>query len=92
MGLAPMQPDQAVIDRLSLDAAWERAKQCELELKTVRAMAAENHKAFVAMAERRLKLALGVRGVISRYSSSSGEPDGRMAALLEELKVLVIDS
>lgn len=29
MGLAPAQPDQALIDGLSLDAAWQRAKDLE---------------------------------------------------------------
>lgn len=83
MGLGFTKPDPGVTDKLLLDAAWERAKQCEDELRTARKMASENHKAFTGMAERRLKLAYGIRRFISKHPEL-GEILGELKTLLDD--------
>jgi hypothetical protein len=87
MGLAPVQPDQGVIDALSLDAAWEKARILEGELQMARHIAKENRKSFEAMAQRRLTMAYGIRAIISKYRDIAVPQD-----LLDELKALVEDN
>lgn len=87
MGLAPAQPDQEVIDGLLLDAAWKHAQQLESELRQCRVIAKQNHESLNRMADRRLKMAYGMRALITRYEKDAqpGTPLGEVLAKLQEL-------
>ena len=89
MGLAPAQPDQAVIDGLSLDAAWKRAEQCEAELRQVRFTLKAQHEAYAALSDRRLKLTRGVKEVLAR--NSRGEYAGQLDRMAGDLLELLED-
>lgn len=83
MGLGFTKPDPGVIDQLSLDAAWERAKQCEQELRQVRETLKVTHEQYKLLADRDQKLANGIWTVIGKHPEMEPEIRAELEALLQ---------
>lgn len=88
MSLTATKPPQEVIDGLILDAAWEKARLLEGELVQARWMAKENRKSFDQANMRRLKLELGIGGLMTRLK---GNPDTPVDSIVDALNRLLDD-
>lgn len=85
MGLGHTKPDQGVIDALTLDAAWERAKQCEAETRQAKAIASQTHKNLASAIEANRKLVNGIKAAIRAH------PEPETGKLRDALWVLIED-
>ena len=85
MGLAPAQPDQALLEALSVDAAWQRAKDLELEAKRLRVMLRNAQKAWEDVTAKRGKMEGALWEVIGKYEGHAGDCPA-MARLLADLE------
>jgi hypothetical protein len=81
--LAPVKPSQEILDGLSLDAAWERAKDLEVEVRRLRAMLKVNSEQFEAVATAYHKMERGITDILR--SPASATLNGVMAGLKELL-------
>lgn len=67
MSLTAVRPDQAVLDGLSLDAAWQRAKDLEAERDQAKRVASEAAERAEKMSSRYHLLSGGVGALLADY-------------------------
>ena len=86
MRLTAVKPSQDVIDRLVLDAAWERVSQVETELLQSRHVAKMNRESYERANTRRLKLELAIGGLMTKLR---GNPDMSVDSIVDELREML---
>lgn len=84
MSLTATQPDQELLDALSLDAAWEHAKQLEQEAVNLHAALGNARQRYDQLAKRWSDLRYGIMGILATAKPDTPE----MAAVLDELNRL----
>lgn len=84
MGLAPAQPDQALIDGLSLDAAWERTKDLERRVNELQLLLKSSKEAYEKLAGEHSKLHGALGDLILEYRGHAIDSQS-MARIVAEL-------
>lgn len=82
MGLAPAQPPQELLDGLSVDAAWERVKDLEAEIRRLRLLLKSGKDAFEQQYAKRTRMEKGIRRIMDEHAVTGGLRDDLLSLLL----------
>lgn len=85
MGLAPAQPDQGLLDGLSVDAAWVRAQQLELEALNLKRLLESANRAWRTAAGQRTSTMGQIGALLDKHQGNAkGNPE--LAQALDDLR------
>ena len=82
--LAPVKPPQELLDGLSLDAAWERAKMLESEIRRLRLLLESGRDAFEQQYAKRTRMEQGIRRIMDEHHVTGGLRDDLLGLLLSD--------
>jgi hypothetical protein len=80
--LAPVRPPQELLDGLSVDAAWERAKDLEAEIRRLRLLLKSGKEAFEQQYAKRTRMEKGIRRIMDEYPVTGGLRNDLLSLLL----------
>jgi hypothetical protein len=82
--LAPQKPSQELLDGLSVDAAWDRAKMLESEIRNLRRLLKSGKEAFEQQYAKRTRMERGIRRIMEEYRVTGPLHDDLLSLLLED--------